>query len=575
MWTLLLLTFLTARAYTHLNFFITQEEVMKLLGINAELFYVQKGVVNTYALNFVVMIPAHISDIQFSWQSLTNHSLPYVLAVKYDDNGALLPPRMNISSTGLIPTSVQTFRVTLLCTGLKSAETEIFVQLNITLYDQQHNVTSLNFRRNKICLKGVGGTYKNDSIHLDPTSLENATGPMYVAVACAVAMISLIVIITSAVCIQNKKVRSQDVHYMTAIYDNNQHVFVRLGSALGRTSSVGSGSYATIASVQKSGSSPSPYATSDACQVSYYASSKVIPSPQAVRQDARKVDVSERLRALSVQRSTIALEEVTEEGTYSQILRGVFKTQKTVFIKTTKEAASKRQISLFLTEGTMMFGIEHKNILPVWGVNVDNPKQPLLVYPYVNRGNLKRFLIKCRHKEDDQYSLSTQSLVDISIQILLGVMYLHSQCICYKDLAVRNCVLDSNFQVKITDNSLSRDLFPNDYFCLGDNENVPVKWLPPESLLYKQYTGASDVWSFGVVIWELTTLAQQPYPEIDPFEMGSYLVNGYRLSQPVGCPDELFAVMAHCWLSNPNERPQLARLLLFLQEFYTALCRFI
>jgi hypothetical protein len=69
--------------------------------------------------------------------------------------------------------------------------------------------------------------------------------------------------------------------YMTAIYDNNQHVFVRLGSALGRTSSVGSGSYATIASVQKSGSSPSPYATSDACQVSYYASSKVIPSPQA------------------------------------------------------------------------------------------------------------------------------------------------------------------------------------------------------------------------------------------------------------------------------------------------------
>ncbi|RZC42234.1 tyrosine-protein kinase Drl, partial [Asbolus verrucosus] len=141
----------------------------------------------------------------------------------------------------------------------------------------------------------------------------------------------------------------------------------------------------------------------------------------------------------------------------------------------------------------MMLGMEHKNILPIWGVNVDNPKQPLLVYPYVNRGNLKRFLVKCRHREDDQYSLSTQNLVDMAIQILLGVMYLHSQCICYKDLAVRNCVLDSKLQVKITDNCLSRDFFPNDYFCLGDNESRPVKWLALESLLHKQYTGASDV----------------------------------------------------------------------------------
>uniref|UniRef100_A0A6P7FK82 Tyrosine-protein kinase Dnt-like n=1 Tax=Diabrotica virgifera virgifera TaxID=50390 RepID=A0A6P7FK82_DIAVI len=122
--------------------------------INAELFYVHKGVVNNYALNFVVMIPANISEIQFSWQSLMNYSLPYVIAVKYGhgSRGALLPPKMNISSTGVIPTSVQTFSVQLLCTGSKNAEIIVEIQLSVSTH-KKANATTLRFRRNKICLK--------------------------------------------------------------------------------------------------------------------------------------------------------------------------------------------------------------------------------------------------------------------------------------------------------------------------------------------------------------------------------------------------------------------------------------
>ncbi|CAH0561962.1 unnamed protein product [Brassicogethes aeneus] len=361
---------------------------------------------------------------------------------------------------------------------------------------------------------------------------------------------------------------------MTAIYDNNQHVFLRLGSGLGRASSIGSGSYATIASIQKSPPSPSPYATSDACRVSYYASSQIMLMSQVQLQDPRFVDPTKRLRALMIPRATITLMNVTREGIFGRIYTAKLG-QETVTVKAIKETASKRQLNLFLSEGTMMYGLDHKNILKVLGVNMDNPKQPLLVYSYAGRGNLKRFLIKCRQKDDDHYSLSTQNLVDMAIQILLGMMYLHSQCVCYKDLATRNCVLDDKLQVKIADNCLSRDLFPNDYFCLSDNESKAVKWLAVESLLHKHYSAASDVWSYGVLIWELTTLAQQPFSEIDPFEMGSYLKNGYRLGQPVGCPDELFAVMSYCWLANPADRPPLPQLLSFLQEFYTALCRFI
>lgn len=123
------------------------------------------------------------------------------------------------------------------------------------------------------------------------------------------------------------------------------------------------------------------------------------------------------------------------------------------------EVASKRLVNLFLSEGSMMYGMEHKNILTILCANLDDPKQPLLVYPITNLGNLKRlfspslhsnmflimfhysrFLIKSRQKKEDSIILSTQNLVDMAIQILLGVMYLHGQQVCYKDVAVRNAV---------------------------------------------------------------------------------------------------------------------------------------
>lgn len=147
-------------------------------------------------------------------------------------------------------------------------------------------------------------------------------------------------------------------------------------------------------------------------------------------------------------------------------------------------------------------------------------------------------------------------------------------------MVLRFCYrVDDKLRVQITDNALSRDLFPADYHCLGDNENRPVKWLSIEGLTQKTFSTASDVvswlvvyrqvvnsslnfmymiviigwlfivmifvnqWSFGVLLWELTTLAQQPYVEIDPFEIAAYLRDGYRLAQPVNCPDELWVIL--------------------------------
>nr|CAD7431244.1 unnamed protein product [Timema monikensis] len=188
---------------------------------------------------------------------------------------------------------------------------------------------------------------------------------------------------------------------------------------------------------------------------------------------------------------------------------------------------------------------------------------------------LRRFFESSNNVEGVAHTLTTQEVVGMALQIIQGMQFLHKKHLLHRDLATRNCVVDPEFHVRITEQALARDLFPADYHCLGDNFNRPVKWLAIESLVHNTFSTVSDVWSYGVLLWELTTLAQQPYVEIDPFEMAAYLRDGYRLSQPINCPDELFAVMAYCWAMSPDDRPTFSQLQICLQDFYKQLTKYV
>ncbi|KAI5749842.1 hypothetical protein M8J76_010658 [Diaphorina citri] len=307
---------------------------------------------------------------------------------------------------------------------------------------------------------------------------------------------------------------------------------------------------------------------------------RLIPRHQLPLQDPRTLDSSDKLRRLSVPRHAVTLKVLLHEGTFGRIYGGTFhdsNENKTVdaIIKTVSDEASKAQINTLLSEGTMMTGLSHNNILGILAVSHDCQLPPLLVYPYSPKGNLKRFLINCRLRGGEKYTLGTQDMVSMAIQVAVAGVYLHTQRLYHRDIAARNVVMDEHMHIKLADNALSRDIFPCDYHCLDDNENRPVKWMALESILEYEYSGASDVWSFGVFLWELVTLAQQPYVDIDPFELAGYLKEGYRLSQPMNCPDDLFGMMTCCWLSSPEERPTFIQLLACLQDFSTALNRFI
>lgn len=318
-------------------------------------------------------------------------------------------------------------------------------------------------------------------------------------------------------------------------------------------------------------------------RVAYYAASSVnsFGKPAMTPMvDARLREPLNRVRLLAVPRHTLETTHLLYEGTFGQVYRGHWRARpghhEDVIIKTVSDQASELQISVLLSEGLGLAGLSHEHILAPRAVSVEPGERPLLAYSVsIKYGNLKRFLIQNRTGGEGHFAILTKDMVHMAMQVALGVAFLHTHRIWHRDIATRNCIVDPDLRVKIADPGLSRDLFPNDYHCLGDSDNRPLGWLAPESLLLRHFSAASDVWAWGVLLWELVTLAGQPYQEVDPFEMADFLRDGYRLSQPASCPDELYGLMAACWVTAPEDRPSMTQLLAGLQEFSAALGHYI
>ncbi|OAD56243.1 Tyrosine-protein kinase RYK [Eufriesea mexicana] len=327
-----------------------------------------------------------------------------------------------------------------------------------------------------------------------------------------------------------------------------------------RPGSANSGSYATIADLEPL------YARPCGSRASYYASSHVTHLSQST-------DPCEKARALAVSRSALYCRNLVQEGTFGRVYKGSLELagrEQEVIIKTVTEVASAYQASLLVVEGSQLAGLVHANIASLAAACLDS-SCPLLAYTSTpGELNLKLYLT------DGNHHPVTRDLVHVGAQVARAGAFLHGRGLLHRDIAARNCLIEpSSLRVRLADTALARDLFPQDYHCLGDNENRPIRWMALETLQHNQYSTATDVWSFGVFLWELATMGQQPYVEVDPFEMMACLRDGYRLVQPRPCPDELFAVMAVCWLGLSRDRPTMPQLLAYLQDFHDALGGFI
>nr|XP_045001055.1 fibroblast growth factor receptor 2 isoform X9 [Jaculus jaculus] len=250
----------------------------------------------------------------------------------------------------------------------------------------------------------------------------------------------------------------------------------------------------------------------------------------------------------------------------------------TVAVKMLKDDATEKDLSDLVSEMEMMKMIgRHKNIINLLGAcTQDGPLY--VIVEYASKGNLREYL-RARRPPGMEYSydinrvpeeqMTFKDLVSSTYQLARGMEYLASQKCIHRDLAARNVLVTENNVMKIADFGLARDINNIDYYKKTTNGRLPVKWMAPEALFDRVYTHQSDVWSFGVLMWEIFTLGGSPYPGIPVEELFKLLKEGHRMDKPANCTNELYMMMRDCWHAVPSQRPTFKQLVEDLDRILT------
>ncbi|XP_066134874.1 fibroblast growth factor receptor 3 isoform X2 [Saccopteryx bilineata] len=285
-------------------------------------------------------------------------------------------------------------------------------------------------------------------------------------------------------------------------------------------------------------------------------------------------------------RARLTLGKPLGEGCFGQVVMaeaiGIDKDRATkpvtVAVKMLKDDATDKDLSDLVSEMEMMKMIgKHKNIINLLGACTQGGPLYVLV-EYAAKGNLREYL-RARRPPGTDYSFDTcklpeeqltfKDLVSCAYQVARGMEYLASQKCIHRDLAARNVLVTEDKVMKIADFGLARDVHNLDYYKKTTNGRLPVKWMAPEALFDRVYTHQSDVWSFGVLLWEIFTLGGSPYPGIPVEELFKLLKEGHRMDKPANCTHDLYMIMRECWHAVPSQRPTFKQLVEDLDRILT------
>ncbi|XP_035011043.2 tyrosine-protein kinase receptor UFO [Hippoglossus stenolepis] len=274
-------------------------------------------------------------------------------------------------------------------------------------------------------------------------------------------------------------------------------------------------------------------------------------------------ELKHKLQDVMVDRHKLTLGKTLGEGEFGSVMEGLLTQEEAalkVAVKTMKIAICTRsEMEDFLREAACMKEFDHANVMRLLGVCLQTVESegypsPVVILPYMKHGDLHSYLLYSRLGDCPVY-LPSQMLVKFMTDIARGMEYLSRKNFIHRDLAARNCMLNENMNVCVADFGLSKKIYNGDYYRQGRISKMPVKWIAIESLADRVYTTKSDVWSFGVTMWEIATRGQTPYPGVENSEIYDYLRQGNRLKQPPDCLDCIYALMFSCWLLSPKDRP--------------------
>ncbi|NXB10632.1 TYRO3 kinase, partial [Cnemophilus loriae] len=290
--------------------------------------------------------------------------------------------------------------------------------------------------------------------------------------------------------------------------------------------------------------------------------------PELIEATLESVGISDELKTklkdVLIQEQQFTLGRMLGKGEFGSVREALLKLDdgsfQKVAVKMLKaDIFTSTDIEEFLREAACMKEFDHPHVTKLIGVSLrSRPKGrlpiPMVILPFMKHGDLHAFLLMSRIGENP-FNLPVQTLLKFMIDIASGMEYLSSKNFIHRDLAARNCMLDENMNVSVADFGLSKKIYSGDYYRQGCASKLPVKWLALESLADNLYTTHSDVWAFGVTMWEIVTRGQTPYAGIENAEIYNYLISGNRLKQPPECLEDVYDLMCRCWHAEPKLRP--------------------
>lgn len=262
-----------------------------------------------------------------------------------------------------------------------------------------------------------------------------------------------------------------------------------------------------------------------------------------------------------VPRDKVRLGRELGEGSFGKVYEGIYNKDKEGLkcaVKTVNEHASSRERIDFLKEADVMKSfVDCHHVVKLLGiVSIGHPVFVLM--EIMSNGDLRSYLRSHRPDEEENLNAKPPTLsqvLQMAIEISDGMAYLASRKFVHRDLAARNCMVADDLTIKIGDFGMTRDIYETDYYRKGTKGLLPVRWMAPESLKDGVFTTYSDVWSFGVVLWEMVTLASQPYQGLTNEEVLKHVVDGGKMQRPENCPQKLWDLMSQCWSRVPKHRP--------------------
>uniref|UniRef100_A0A1A8P9G6 Focal adhesion kinase 1 n=1 Tax=Nothobranchius rachovii TaxID=451742 RepID=A0A1A8P9G6_9TELE len=256
-------------------------------------------------------------------------------------------------------------------------------------------------------------------------------------------------------------------------------------------------------------------------------------------------------RDYEIQRECIELGRCIGEGQFGDVHQGVYISSDnpalSVAVKTCKNSTSDSVREKFLQEALTMRQFDHPHIVKLMGVITENPVW--IIMELCTLGELRSFL------QVRKYSLDLASLILFSYQLSTALAYLESKRFVHRDIAARNVLVSTVDCVKLGDFGLSRYMEDSSYYKASKGK-LPIKWMAPESINFRRFTTASDVWMFGVCMWEILMFGVKPFQGVKNNDVIGRIENGERLAMPPQCPPTLYSLMTKCWSYDPSKRPR-------------------